>query len=526
MPEIVPKGAAPTAPIVPAPMPTIIPKSEMMAKAEKIREARALPPKPGDNVSFKELNEWIKLLTPEMTDDNRIFIYLYRLDPPIIRQKVDPDAPNNIDVIADLDPTRGITEQQIIDRHGGGKYKLVVRDQDKNKSVNGFFSARLHINQIDHPAKLDLREVNWDDPYSKGYKAYCRANRLIDENNMPITPDSVKKQDAAESSNATIAAMKLVMEYTSQMNKEQQAEFKKRLGGEDSINKTFNDIILEKMKQEDPNKQLTALTTILTAMKSMQPTDNTLATIMPMFLQMMQQMTESSNRQFQMMMEMMKSNSGNGGSKDTITEVKELFTLFQDMNGGSVKKSTAEVVGSIVETNLTPVLNIISQVVNMKAMAMMNGTGGIPMPPASTPSTQAPQATPGSQANPLSNPSPHGPAATPQNAAIGLPSPNEATQIISQFGPIIVNRLAGEGWEFGMWIAEGFGDATAAGIARMGVENLLAGAKSVPQFWNQIMSTYGEEYLRKWLTSFVNYKVEMAKMEQDDDDEEEELEIK
>lgn len=506
IPPIKPPIGSPTAPIM-------ISKSEIDRKAEEARQARMLPPKPGDHVTLKELNEWFKLLTPDMLGDNRVFVYVYRLDPPIIRQKVDPTAPNNIDVIADINPSVGIKEQTIVDRHGGGKYKLVVKDQDKFTATGGFFDARVIISQTDHPPKLDLREVDWDNPYSKGYKAYCRANRLIDDNNMPITPESQKKADATESSNATIAAMKLVMDYTSQLNDKQQAELKKRMGGEDSINKTFNDIILEKMKQDDPNKQLVALTTILTAMKSMQPEvkpDNTLSTILPIFMQMMTQMNESSNKQFQMMMEMVKIKSEGGGTDkgSVITEVKELFGLFQDMNGnGGVRKTTAEVIGGIVESNLTPVLQIISQIVTMKAASM--GVNGVPG------ATHIPPVTAqGSPASPVSTP----PGATPPPAAASLPSPAEATQIITQFGPIILNKLVGEGWEFGAWVSEGFGDQTAISIARYGVEQLLTAAKAVPQFWSQVERTYGEAYMRKWLTSFVNYKEEMNKMDDDEDE--------
>ena len=67
--------------------------------------------------------------------------------------------------------------------------------------------------------------------------------------------------------------------------------------------------------------------------------------------------------------------------------------------------------------------------------------------------------------------------------------------------------------DVGAWISEGFGDMTAVAITKYGVDGLMAAAKSVPDFWSQIEASYGEAHLRKWLTSFVNYKEEIAKME-------------
>lgn len=479
-------------------IPRIIPNSEITTKAEEIRTKRALPRKPGESVSFQELNNWFKLLTPDMVEDNRLIIYLYRLDPTIIRQKVDPSATNNIDVITDV--LNGISEDSIIQNHGGGKYKLVVRDLDNENSKGGFFSARLTINQQQYPAKLDLREVDWDATANKGYKAYCRAMKLIDENNMPITIESKAKDTASGSDSSMVAAMKIAMDFATKMSDKEQVELKRKIGGDEAISKTMETLFLEKMKQEDPNKQLNSLTTILTAMKTMQPEpvkDNTMTVIMPMFMQMMTNMTESSNKQFTMMLELMKAKEGNGnGGSDkagVITEVKELFGLFQDMNsngGESRRKSTAEVIGGIVESNITPVLQIVGSIIAMKA-----GAPG-PIPPSLANQTVVSQPQPSQ---------PQQPTIAPAIAS------NEAANIINQFGPIIINKMAGEGWEFGAWIAEGFGDMTAASIVKYGVDNLLVAAKSVPQFWDKITSSYGEEHFKKWLASFVNYKEEIKK---------------
>ena len=95
--------------------------------------------------------------------------------------------------------------------------------------------------------------------------------------------------------------------------------------------------------------------------------------------------------------------------------------------------------------------------------------------------------------------------------------------MIAQYGPIIVNKLAGEGWEFGAWVADGFGDPAAAAIVKYGPDNLLQAAKMVPQFWSQIEATYGEAHLKKWLESLCNYKSIMQQMDAEEEGYEEEI---
>src|ERR1700690_2003125 len=106
------------------PSPIIARKSEIDRLAEEMRAKRELPKKPGDVVSFHEMLDWLKLLTPEM--QQRILLYIYRTEPLINRQLVDPQAANSIDVLSD--GFNLLTEDYFINNHGGGKYKIIVFD--------------------------------------------------------------------------------------------------------------------------------------------------------------------------------------------------------------------------------------------------------------------------------------------------------------------------------------------------------------------------------------------------------------
>lgn len=477
--------------------PKIVPKSEVDKKAEDARKKRELPKKPGDNVSFKELCEWLKLLSPDMIDGYRIQLYFYRTDPPIVRQFVDPTSDNNIDVIQDgFDQ---LTEDYVIERHGGGGYKIVVKDLDRPNEKGGFFNARLNIPMSLHEPKLDFREVDWTHKNSKGYRAYCRAKGYIDENNMPV--EVIKKETKeASDSKAMVDAMKLAMDFASKMSQKDQEELKRRIAGEDSLGKNISEIFIEKMKQEDPNKQLAMFAQLLAAMKGMQPEikpDNTLATVVVPMITMMQ---ESSQRMFTMMMELFKSqqaNSNTGESRDSISQLKDLLEVAKELKGGTrtPERSITEQLIDAGATLLPKVFDTVNGVIALRQQAMNPNQ---PIQPKVQPMNNQPN-----NSSPTSQPTIQAP---------------EASMIIQQFGPLIEKHLGNPGYEFAALVEEMFGPETIALAVKNGPNELLEGAKSVPQFWQKVSAIYGEQHISKWLTEFCNYKEELAKMEEEDEE--------
>jgi hypothetical protein len=492
------------------------------AKANDLKNLIALPPPPGESVGLDGWAKWVKLLTPEMQANNRIAAYVYRTHPAIMLQKVDPNADNYIDFIAS--DFELINENYFIDRFGGGKYKIVIADQGlQKKNFGGYFQVKVDIPVLVHEPKLDYRTLNMNDKNNKGFIAWAIAKGKIDENGNVMTPGITQQQNG---NNDTVQLMKLVMDFMGKMTSEQETKVRRALGENDN-SKGVTEILLERMKQDDPNKQLTALTSVMAAMKSMQPSgDSGLAAIMPLFMQMFQQQQESNNRQFQMMMELMKSNKGEGTgeSRDSISQLKDLLEVAKEIRGTGHQTSGKSQVAEILDAAspiLGPVFNMVASIIAAKSNAPttvpIRPTGATTVTPVPNNTTTTPDkvsaqdyiAEQARLANQQSQTQPNG--SQPM-----LPA-SEAQQIITQFGPIIINHLAGEGWEFAAWIAQGFGDATAAKAANHGATALLEAAKVVPEFWNTVQQTYGEEYLKNWLTSFCNYREEMKKMESDED---------
>jgi hypothetical protein len=493
---------------------------ESNIKAKNLREELALPPPPGERVSFDSLLKWLKLVTPEMQADNRLMLYVYRMHPPINRQLVDPTSDNNIDVISsDFDT---LSEQYFIDTHGGGKYKIVVADQSKGKKqFGGHFEVLLTINMMEHPPKLNLREVDWTSKNAKGFQSWCRAKGLIDENNMPIEA----RTNGLSDKNELVQAMKLVMDYSKELNKDQEDRLRRQLGASDPT-KGVQEILLERMKQDDPNKQLTAITSVISAIKSVMPTTTPssegggLTTIIPMFMQMMEQQSKSADRQFQLMLEMVKGKGeGTGEGRDEISRLKDLITIARELKGGSAsaKSQVAEIIDA-ASPIVTPAFQMISNIFAFRAAQAQHGTvAANASTPANvgsvnTPANTTTTATVTSQDRALEMAK----EANATTASNTVSPTNEAMALLQQFRPIILNKLAGEGWEFGAWIADGFGDAMAASVVKHGPDALLNAAKGIPDFWTQIEQSYGEPYLKKWLESFCNYKEELKKVEEED----------
>ena len=149
---------------------------------------------------------------------------------------------------------------------------------------------------------------------------------------------------------------------------------------------------------------------------------------------------------------------------------------------------------------LPGVLTIVGNITAMNA-----AKNGAPVPTPSQPMT--PTEVMNRENNNMTKPTP------------GLPQ-NEAAQYIMQYGPVIIPKLAGEGYEFAIDVGNLFGDAAIASMVRFGPDKLLEAAKSVPQFWEQIEKTYGEAHLIQWLKSMCNYK-EIVKQQMEEEEGEE-----
>ena len=462
-------------------------KSEIDTKAEELKQRTTLPKKPGDRVSFDVMCEWLKLLdTPEKQE--RVLLYVYRVEPVINRQLVDPQANNSIDVISDgFDK---LNEQYFYNSHGGGKYKIIVFDAgNKDLQRNGFFSATLNIPMLDCPPKLDLREVVWSDSKNKGYQAWCRGQRLIDDNNMP----TIEKKDGQQVTADTIALpmVEKFMSFFKEMNKDQQEKVKRDLAGEAGLGKEIGTILVEQMKQQDPSKMVAMMVSLMQAMQPKQQTDP-MASILP-FLTMMQ---ASNDKMFQMFVEMNKKEAK--PEVDELDKLEKLLNVAQKIKGGGhvseKEESTFDKVLDVLGTVGPQVFGMINNILAMNAAK--NGISGVNVGP--VPNVQQAE-------QPIIE--------QPQ----GLPAPMTDEQMkvaFQQFSPLITKALndGKEGFDFADEVSGLMGEETIATLANKGETYLIGIAKGTPA-WEKLVATYGEPHLTKWLHDFVHYKEIIAELE-------------
>src|ERR1035437_726039 len=355
--------------------PTIAKVSEIELRAAEIKEKRALPTPPGKLVGFKDLQDWLALVPKDA--EERITIWIYRREPIINRQLVDPQQDNNIDII--FNGFNKLTEAYMRENHGGGNYKFTIKDADKPKTqMGGYFEAVLDIPMIDCPPKLDLREVDWNNIKNKGFKSWCRARKMIGEDDKPMA--EISKEDKTVTTGVDANMLKMMLDFTAKMSDKEQAALKQKIGGENAVSKSMNELFLEKMKQEDPNKQSQTMIAMITAIKGMQPevkSDNTLALIMPMFMTMFQQMGEAANRQMTLLVEMLKSNKPEPkGEGSRLNELRNLLAIAKEMTARAAapEKTLTE---SLVES-LPSALQIVANI--QQAGLAAKGVGGVTPP--------------------------------------------------------------------------------------------------------------------------------------------------
>ncbi len=462
------------------------------AQAEEVKKQRSLPPKPADRVDFDALVSWCKLLTPVMW--SHVVIYVYRWLPVIRRE------PKYIDVISQMED---LNLDYMISKHGGGKFGFYVTDTDKreNKQV---FEASLTVPMSYDPI-LDYDELDRTCKDNRSYVDNLKARRILDVEGNVIT-----KKDSQSMSSDNVGVVREIVGLVKSLNNDQQERLKRTIEPEGGgVGKSLSDILIKKLEQEDPNKQLATMTALITAMRSMMPEPpkqdgglkDTIGIIIPMFTQMMSSQAESNKQLMavqsensKMMIEAIKEMKGQGKDPlDSIDKILGITEKIRDAGGGdNVKRGTTEILVDAARDILPAVFGNIR---DMMVLAKMGPQGlGV------TPSQQPQQ-----QAQPQAQATPGLPAAQGDDIV-------ELVTVLQQVKVILMKNIMDgkDGVDVADQMVGLFGMPAHAAIAKHGEEKLLEAAKSIPDFWNPLVQAYGEEYLVNWVHEFVNFKDIMA----------------
>lgn len=141
-----------------------------MPRTKRAAAAETEPPEFDFNRSFQKLS-WETFQKFQFAYPNKegISLYLYRLWP-VIDRKLTGQPVKNIDVFPGP-----VTEEDLLRKHGSGKYLLTFNDTNKPKTMCKVAETKIDLNDHDFPPVLDHNELivghRDNDSYIAGLKA-------------------------------------------------------------------------------------------------------------------------------------------------------------------------------------------------------------------------------------------------------------------------------------------------------------------------------------------------------------------
>ncbi len=437
---------------------------------------RALPLPKGKTLSFTEMMEYLSSFTDEQW--THAIAYVYRLFPLIDKKIIDPNASNSIDKISG-----SITPEEFVQKHGGGKFKVIVNDLDLGRDRKGrtVCYCVFEIPWTQFEPIINYKELLTNDEKNKPYITYLINKGILDGSTFDVVEPNTTKLDGI-----TSLFMKIVDQ--SDRNTRSLVESIKttaNAGNNDANNlmrillaerDKREDLLVKMMEGKDSGSNFDMMLKMIELMKPASTGENGTTALFQQIIQMQQNFTT----QILELNKAKESQEPKKTLKDELAELKEVMELFGN-GGGNQRRSTAEVVIDGFERVLDKVAGPIAQIF----MAKMNfnpnaGMGNL----APTPTAQQP---------------------TTQTQQISQPDfETMAKQFIANYGQVVISQLdqGATGNEFAEDVIRMFGDEAYAQVKMIGKENIISAAKSVPAFWQRACINGGEENVLDFITNF------------------------
>lgn len=492
----------------------IIRNREVDKAAKVLAEEHVLPESPGSKLSWDQMQEYLALLTPDMW--NHLSVYVYRLRPKIRRQLRDPEAPNYIDCFGepfDLD--------HFIGRHGGGKYMLQAVDTDKKSSkheATQVFQCFCDIDEVKYPPVLEYAELELEARENKSYVTWLRNQGILDSKGNVVDRNSTP----AAAANGTLSAKDIleILKYVNGMNLEQQNQLKSKLAPEgDTISKSVGDILLEKMKQDDPAKQVQMWSGLVAGLKDIIGTsksDNGIAQVYDRLIAMQAKNQETVMTLIEKILAQRNEREQPRTALDDFDKVFSLLDKARQWGGAGSSRRTGWDIGYDIAKDIgLPAIQTFGGIIT-NIMALRRGgqlaTPGAPAAPAA-PLSFDPYRQPDVAAAyarsqtppPAPAPPPPGGTQPPPAPAAGAAAPAnaQAVEIFQQYGQLVLNAINNgtPGWQFADNVVGLLGTATHAMIANHGEDALVSTMLTIPEF-----QVFGEQRLRTFVYEFIHFE--------------------
>lgn len=491
-------------------------------EAEKLKESVTIPDPPGHHITWNQFEKWLEIMTPDQLEG--IQSYVYRTRPIIVRQQSNPENANYIDVVFGK-----LTREYIVSQHGGGRFNIhVTTPGNRHKNKQQLTIVTLDVPLEEAEPVLVYSELDMNARDNRAYVTKLISLGKITQDGKPMTPN----QPAPGAQTVPEAMAKMQSDFMNifmKMNESQQRQLMESASKKDELGGTVGAILIEKMKQDNPNGMLPLL---IEMMKQQKSTAGDFTPIFTVVTSMMSQMATMQQENTKMLIEVMRDNKSKSsddedemGKGSIFDKMKSLMEFAKEIKGGrTAEKSTLETIVDGIQVVGPPLLETVGKYLQFAMMS--KGVSGVPgmqpempimpaLPSANQPGDiykNGPPKVVTMQPN-QSTSQPN----QPQEQPLQLTSVQQVQQLIATQGPLVFQHLEESGAEFADLVIGMFGKLAWVTMSKFDEETMIAGAKLVPQFWQQVEATYGEAHLRKWITEFKNYEEILAKEGEEDD---------
>lgn len=461
--------------------------------------------KAGGEITSRQFLDYLESLTTE--DWAHCTVYLYRQWPYIDRHL--PVTDPTIKVYNYIEKfVEKFTEDDILYRHGSGKYKLTLCDTNRPKSSE-VCNSRLTIKDENFPPVVKFDELVIGHPDNKSFVDGLRARGLL--------PAEGKEMPAQSSDSATAQALASLLREAMQSMREKKPEGAEALVLQkviDMMSKANDKSIEMAMRQVKPEatttEQIALFDRIAGLVEKMgnKPVADDGTKLM--LNHVLEELRDERKANHEMMTELFKrrqpSEDEPRGFTKTVMEklMERALDGLDGGGGGSGKFDWREMIPLAVD-RLAPGIN---GLFGGLGFLMRRAAGGAAPPP------------------PAGNPAqPEIPAAIP-----GQPQGDPATMMLAEIaGPLVQHLLDPEatGTDFALWFVRGnkqlngaysggYGVRAHSDVVTMGKEKLLGMAKMFPPLWAQI-EPVGAERIDAFLDEFLAFDDEAYEPPDDDE---------
>jgi hypothetical protein len=457
------------------PPPSAVNVGAALNEAAKARmAARKLPPLP-PKITFEEFISYWRQLSGEQK--SHISLYWYRLKPVIDRQLVDKTKTKYIDVAGSDEQ---MTYEYMLNQHGGGVYQGIVNDTDirKNGQITNIM-FEIPLSQFDPVIDLEELDINHRENQTFVNKLKAKGT-LTSDGRINKNPSAETRKDDIMSSSIVNRLLDAALEP------------KRNLPPSPPADSGISNLVLEMMKQNNPNNQLATLLAVVEKLKPSAPVEKPDTALEYLKLMEMQRANYESKISAlnDKLMEILSRPAPVPEKSNIAEEIDKIKSMAEALGMGSGGGKTSWV-DRLIDT-VGPAIPGVVDIISKRLNANPNPTQG----------------NPGYPRMPNELETPMGALPAPSDPTKPVEENNMAflDMVIATGGNDFLNAIANgvPGYDAADSIINLKGKPTYMMIIKDGEKGIIEAIQRNPQFVQQLSRITTEAKLNQWIHEFVH----------------------